>query len=315
MSKSSRLVGLALGLGLGACNPPVAKLQVDTTEVRIYGEGGFAIGTLALDARDRPLASTAVQWHSSAPQVASVDERPVERRSDGALVYRIEGGESGVAWLTAKAGTATADIHVVVGIPRAVEVEPPAVRLSGPGQSQRLQVQVRDDRSQPIPGAPVWIRLLEGDARPGAPAVVTVASVADGGFEVTAQALGHASLMVLSGSKGPGDGGADPAGTLRTLVGIDVAPAPAPPPPALPPAPVLTVVPASASLRVGQTVALQLRLGGEIVRGKVKWKSLSPKVVSVNARGKAKARRRGRAEVLAIALHGKATARATLLIR
>jgi Bacterial Ig-like domain (group 2) len=306
--------GLAWGglwLWLAGCGPAVAKLQLDTPEVRVFSEQGVTVRVLAFDAQGQVIPNTAVRWQSSAPEVATIDERKPERQSDGTFAYRVQAGESGVAWLTARADHASVELRALVGLPKAVVVDPAAVKLSGPGQTQTLTVSVRDERGQPIPGVPVWFRLAAGDGMLGGSPVA--AELVDGGIGLTAQALGRVGLMVLSGPTGPGDGGQEPAGTLRVMVPIEVARPPAPPPPPRPPAPAFTVAPATATLRVGQVLALQARLDSSPVRGKVRWKSLSPKLLSVNGKGKAKARRRGKVDV--IATFGKSSARASLVIR
>jgi len=142
--------------------------------------------------------------------------------------------------------------------------------------------------------------------------VVATVALVDGGLEVTAKAMGHAGLMVLGGASGP-DAGQDPPGTLRMMVAVDVVPPPPPPAPLVAAAPELTLSPSGGTLKVGQSLTLQARLGAAPAKGKLTFKSLAPKLLSVTGKGKLKARKRGKADVLATL--GKATARASFVIR
>ncbi len=299
-----------VGLALVACGPRVGRLDVEP-ELVVFDPAGTTLAVTVRDDRGNVLPNVAVRWHSSDARVAEVDETGAQRRADGAMVYRVQVGDSGLAWLTAKAGTQIADVRIRVAIPKSVEVTPLAVKLPGVGQSLRLQVLVRDEHAQALSGAPVWVRSLGAG---GAPPVFT-AELTDGGVQVTALALGHGALMVYSGTAAPLDGGADPKGSFWTPVAVDVVPAAplAPPPPARVPEASLVILPSALTLKVGRGAELKVRLGEGLPKGRVAWKSLAPKILSVSPKGKLKAKKRGRAEVTATV--GRLIARALVTVK
>ena len=118
MKRSAVLVALAVA----ACGPSVKTVTVEPAKATLDAKGATVrLAAVARDDKGQPIdpAKLKVVWSSSAPQVAAVDE------TGGVTAQR-----SGEAAVTAAIGEVKGSAPVVVSIPVAALISPPADSIS-----------------------------------------------------------------------------------------------------------------------------------------------------------------------------------------
>lgn len=311
-----RWVGAALAIALVACQPSVAKLRLEASSDHLVSRQRDVawLAVTALDGHGQVVRGARVHFESSDSSVLAIDERTAIRRPDGAVLVHPVVGQSGVATVSVHAGKVSAERQVEVSLPQSLSVNPSAVRLAAVGQTSALQIRVRDERGQVVKDPPVWFRLSgDPDAR-GLSGSVVVVEPTDGGCALRAVSPGKVGLLISSGPLGAPTVFQDPVGSFSVPVAIQVgAGTLAHPAPTAAATPQLVIAPVTGSLKVGQTLGLRATLGPGLAPTRTRWRSGSPKVLSVDSRGRVKARRRGTAEVVVTA--GRLTAKITIQVR
>ena len=154
MSRSHRLpAGAALLLVpalLAGCGPKPAAIRVNEAQMKVYGIGRTtSVSGAVVDEKDRPVPGHAIKWESSAPKVATVDEKTgsVKTRGAGKATLKARVEKLG---LSAQVALEVVDVAVV-------SVLPPRTTLAGPaGSTSPLAFEVKDSKGARVDLPVVW---------------------------------------------------------------------------------------------------------------------------------------------------------------
>jgi hypothetical protein len=144
-----KYVALVAGLGLAACSPKVASIDVQPSQVTLTQKGQVAsLVATAMDSEGRPIEKRpALVWSSSDPTVATVD-------SASGAVTAVKTGDA-VLKVTYE-DKVSREVPVVVSLPASISVAPAEVLLEGVGRSAKIVAKVLDEKGRLVTDEVVW---------------------------------------------------------------------------------------------------------------------------------------------------------------
>lgn len=166
------LAALAL---MGCPGEKITSITVEPDKLDLTEKGqSETLKANAKSGQGGPIAVMAVNWTSSHPDVATVDDKG-----------KVTALKSGEAVVTAEAQGVKGNAKVNVAIAGSVEVKPDKLEIVGVGQKVKLTAVVRDDIGKEMPDAIVYWRTSDQN----------VATVQDG--EVTSVAPGTVKISAV----------------------------------------------------------------------------------------------------------------------
>lgn len=179
-----KYVALVAGLGLAACGPKVASIDVQpATKVTLTQKGQVAKFTATpKDAEGKAIENLTLTWTTSDPSVATVDAASGD-------VTAVKTGDAVVK--VAYQDKAAQDVQVQVSVPASISVAPAELTLDGVGKSTKLSAKVLDEKGRVVTEDVVW-------ESPN-PEIATVSK-----GEVSAMGIGQAQVFaVAAGVRAP----------------------------------------------------------------------------------------------------------------
>lgn len=160
--------------GLAGCGQKPATVQVTPPRMTIHGlKKSSSVTAQVLDKRDQPIAGLPINWASSNPKVATIDNGIVKTVGPGKAI------------LTAEHAGFSGTTNVEVIDVKSVTVDPPRTTLAGKkGDKVTFAAEVRDSKDQVVSLKPKWtttdpnIATVDDDGN--------VTAVAEGRISVTA---------------------------------------------------------------------------------------------------------------------------------
>lgn len=172
-----KYVALVVGLGLTACGPKVASIDVQPSKVTLNQKGQVAkLTATPKDGEGKAVENIALTWTSSDPAVATVD-------AASGSVTAVKTGDAVIK--IAFQDKVTQDVPVQVSLPASISVAPAEITLGGVGQSARISAKVLDENGRLVTEDVVW-----ENSNP------EVATISKG--EVTAMGVGSAQLYATA---------------------------------------------------------------------------------------------------------------------
>lgn len=176
--RALKLSCLIMSLGLFACGPKVAIIELSPKALEITKKGGVvALAAVPKDAEGKKIEEVALAFSSTDPTVATVD----------AQSGKITAVKSGEAKVTATFGQISAVVPVRVAIPASISLAPSMVRLDGVGEKANVTAKVLDEIGREVKVPVTW---ESGDEK--------IASAKAG--EVTAAGAGETQVFAVAGA-------------------------------------------------------------------------------------------------------------------
>ncbi len=173
--RTTKLLCLAAVLGIAACGPNVASIEVTPKAAELNKKGATA--TLVATPKNpegTQVEGVTLTFASSDAAVAAVD-----------AAGKVTAQKSGDAKITVSFEKVSAEVAVKVSIPASLPVTPALVRLDGLGTRARVSAKVLDDKGREVKAPIVWES-----------AAPMVATVRDG--EITAMGAGEGQVFAVA---------------------------------------------------------------------------------------------------------------------
>jgi uncharacterized protein YjdB len=269
----SKMIVLAVGLGLTACGPKVASIEVKPNAISLTKKGEIAkVVATPKDAEGKAVEGVALSYTSTDPTVAAVD----------AATGAVTALKSGTTTIKAGFEKVNADVAVKVSIPATITLIPAELSLDGVGAKANIGAKVLDEKGRPVAGEVAW--------ESAAPAIATVKNGA-----VTAMGVGTAQLTAMIGS-------------VKATANVTVAP-----PPAVTAIEVSKKVELKVGAKPVKLAVTAKGEGGKAIANAVfTYTSENPKVATVDATGEVNAVAKGKTKLTIASGEKKATVDVTV---